>query len=67
MSCAWKEQKCRIGLIIGTGTNACYLEDIDSIHTLEKQPGLLTLDLKNERQPNIPDFLCQGSDNYSLC
>ena len=23
MSCAWKEEKCRIGLIIGTGTNAC--------------------------------------------
>jgi len=39
MSCAWKEQKCRIGLIIGTGTNACYLEDIGSIKTLEEQPG----------------------------
>ncbi len=26
MSCAWKEPKCRIGLIVGTGTNACYLE-----------------------------------------
>jgi hexokinase len=26
MSCAWKNPKCRIGLIIGTGTNACYLE-----------------------------------------
>ena len=25
MSCAWKEEKCRIGLILGTGTNACYL------------------------------------------
>ena len=26
MSCAWRNPKCRIGLIIGTGTNACYLE-----------------------------------------
>ena len=40
MSCAWKEEKCRIGLIIGTGTNACYLENIDAIETVsdsEKQ------------------------------
>ena len=35
MSCAWKEDKCRIGLIIGTGTNACYLENIDAIQTVE--------------------------------
>ncbi|XP_011700787.1 PREDICTED: hexokinase type 2 isoform X3 [Wasmannia auropunctata] len=26
MSCAWKNQNCRIGLIVGTGTNACYVE-----------------------------------------
>jgi len=32
MSCAWKNPKCRIGLIIGTGTNACYLEDLDKVH-----------------------------------
>ncbi len=31
MSCAWKNPKCRIGLIIGTGTNACYLEDLDKV------------------------------------
>ena len=35
MSCAWKEDKCRIGLIIGTGTNACYLENIDAIKTVD--------------------------------
>jgi hexokinase len=26
MSCAWKNRHCKIGLIIGTGTNACYVE-----------------------------------------
>ncbi|XP_050302605.1 hexokinase type 2-like [Anthonomus grandis grandis] len=26
MSCAWKNPKCRIGMIVGTGHNACYLE-----------------------------------------
>jgi hexokinase len=33
------EEKCRIGLIIGTGTNACYLEDVQAVHTLEEIPG----------------------------
>ena len=33
MSCAWKEPKCRIGMILGTGTNACYLEDVDNVGT----------------------------------
>ena len=35
MSCAWKNPKCRIGLIIGTGTNACYLEDIDEVRKVQ--------------------------------
>ena len=35
MSCAWKNTKCRIGLIIGTGTNACYLEDLENIQRYE--------------------------------
>lgn len=36
MSCAWKNPKCRIGMIIGTGTNACYLEDIDNVGTWDE-------------------------------
>ena len=35
MACAWKNPKCRIGMIIGTGTNACYLEDIDNVGTCD--------------------------------
>ena len=33
MSSAWKDPKCRIGLILGTGTNACYLEDVRNVST----------------------------------
>ena len=44
MSCAWKNPKCRIGLIIGTGTNACYLEDIDEvIQVLDKSSTVNTV------------------------
>ncbi|KAK9509081.1 hypothetical protein O3M35_006479 [Rhynocoris fuscipes] len=31
MSCAWKNHNCKIGLILGTGTNACYVEKIENI------------------------------------
>lgn len=26
MSCAWRNKNCKIGVILGTGSNACYLE-----------------------------------------
>ncbi|XP_012528618.1 hexokinase type 2 isoform X3 [Monomorium pharaonis] len=31
MSCAWKNQNCRIGLIVGTGSNACYVEKTKNV------------------------------------
>ena len=37
MSSAWKEPKCRIGLILGTGTNACYLEHVENVTTFRPE------------------------------
>ncbi|KAL1122902.1 hypothetical protein AAG570_003227 [Ranatra chinensis] len=31
MSCAWKNHNCRVGAILGTGSNACYVERIENI------------------------------------
>jgi len=31
MACAWKKPCCRIGLIVGTGTNACYVERLENV------------------------------------
>lgn len=31
MSCAWKNRNCRIGLIVGTGSNACYVEKVKNV------------------------------------
>lgn len=33
MACAWKNPSCRIGLIVGTGSNACYIEKLDNVGT----------------------------------
>lgn len=31
MACAWKNPSCRIGLILGTGSNACYVERLENV------------------------------------
>lgn len=33
MACAYEDQNTRIGLILGTGSNACYVEDLDLVKT----------------------------------
>ncbi|XP_069702988.1 hexokinase type 2-like [Periplaneta americana] len=35
MSCAWKDQNTKIGLIIGTGTNVCYVEKVENAELFE--------------------------------
>lgn len=36
MSTAYYDRKTAIGLVLGTGTNACYIENIKLIETLDK-------------------------------
>lgn len=36
MACAFKENSCNIGVILGTGTNACYLEKLSNCPKLKK-------------------------------
>ncbi|EDV93625.1 hexokinase type 2 [Drosophila grimshawi] len=35
MSCAFRERNCRIGMIVGTGSNACYVENTSNCETFE--------------------------------
>jgi len=37
MSCAHRNPKCRVGVIIGTGANACYVENVKNIELLDDQ------------------------------
>ena len=34
MSCAYTDKNAAVGLILGTGTNACYFEKIENIASL---------------------------------
>jgi len=33
MACAYKDPATAVGLILGTGTNACYIENLDKVGT----------------------------------
>ncbi|XP_037660304.1 hexokinase HKDC1 isoform X1 [Choloepus didactylus] len=39
MTCAYDDPYCEVGVIIGTGTNACYMEDISNIDLVEGDEG----------------------------
>ncbi|XP_033479456.2 hexokinase HKDC1-like [Epinephelus lanceolatus] len=41
MSCAYEDPQCEIGLIAGTGTNVCYMEELKNIEKTEQKKGRL--------------------------
>lgn len=36
MACAFKDNTCQIGIILGTGTNACYMEKLSNCPKFNK-------------------------------
>ncbi|XP_067881861.1 hexokinase-1-like [Heterodontus francisci] len=48
MSCAYEDPKCEVGLIVGTGTNACYMEQMKNIEKLEGDDGEMCIDMEWE-------------------
>ncbi|CAM9177363.1 unnamed protein product, partial [Lampetra planeri] len=39
MTCGFDDQRCEVGIIIGTGTNACYMEELRHIDQVEGDEG----------------------------
>ncbi|RCN39254.1 Hexokinase [Ancylostoma caninum] len=37
MACAFKENSCQMGVIVGTGTNACYMEKLKNVEKMKGQ------------------------------
>lgn len=37
ISCAYQNRECRVGLIVGTGTNACYMEKVEDVHCMHRE------------------------------
>ncbi|XP_016053914.1 PREDICTED: putative hexokinase HKDC1 [Miniopterus natalensis] len=43
MTCAYDDPACEVGVIIGTGTNACYMEDMSNIDLVEGDEGRMCI------------------------
>ncbi|KAL3970590.1 multipile epidermal growth factor-like domains protein 8 [Sarotherodon galilaeus] len=43
MSCGYRDQSCEIGMIIGTGTNACYMEEMKNVKRIEGEDGRMCI------------------------
>uniref|UniRef100_A0A087XBK2 Hexokinase-2 n=1 Tax=Poecilia formosa TaxID=48698 RepID=A0A087XBK2_POEFO len=47
MTCAYQDPKCELGLIVaGTGTNACYMEEMHNIETVEGNEGRMCVNVE---------------------
>ncbi|XP_026714149.1 hexokinase-3 [Athene cunicularia] len=46
MSCGYEDPKCEIGLIVGTGTNACYMEEMENVGTVEGEQGRMCINME---------------------
>ncbi|XP_078285140.1 hexokinase-2 isoform X2 [Rhinoraja longicauda] len=46
MSCGYEDHNCEIGLIIGTGTNACYMEEMQHIELVEGDEGRMCINME---------------------
>lgn len=69
MSCAWKNRNCRIGLIVGTGTNACYVEKTEKAECAipgnyhpEKPHMLINCEWGAFGEQNVLDFIITEFD-----
>ncbi|TRY90528.1 hypothetical protein DNTS_002656 [Danionella cerebrum] len=46
MTCAYEEPTCEVGLIAGTGSNACYMEEMRNIETVDGADGRMCVNME---------------------
>uniref|UniRef100_A0A4W6EKQ2 Hexokinase-2 n=1 Tax=Lates calcarifer TaxID=8187 RepID=A0A4W6EKQ2_LATCA len=46
MTCGYEDSKCEVGLIVGTGTNACYMEEMHNIELVENDDGRMCVNME---------------------
>uniref|UniRef100_A0A673A365 Hexokinase-2 n=1 Tax=Sphaeramia orbicularis TaxID=375764 RepID=A0A673A365_9TELE len=46
MTCGYEDPKCEVGLIVGTGTNACYMEEMQNIERVEGDGGRMCVNME---------------------
>ncbi|XP_075456913.1 hexokinase-2-like isoform X1 [Ascaphus truei] len=46
MSCGYDDPACEIGLIVGTGTNACYMEEMRNVEQVDGDEGRMCVNME---------------------
>ncbi|XP_015666616.1 hexokinase-2-like [Protobothrops mucrosquamatus] len=46
MTCGYDDQNCEVGLIVGSGSNACYMEDMRHIERVEGDEGRMCINME---------------------
>ncbi|KAM9103332.1 hexokinase-3 isoform 3-T3 [Megaptera novaeangliae] len=46
MSCGYEDPHCEVGLIVGTGTNACYMEELQNVASVAGDSGHMCINME---------------------
>ncbi|KAJ8263452.1 hypothetical protein COCON_G00159090 [Conger conger] len=46
MTCGYEDPHCEVGLIVGTGTNACYMEEMQNVELVEGDEGQMCVNME---------------------
>ncbi|XP_051530324.1 hexokinase-2-like [Myxocyprinus asiaticus] len=46
MTCGYEDPQCEVGLIVGTGTNACYMEEISNVELVDGDEGRMCVNME---------------------
>ncbi|XP_047633995.1 hexokinase-3 isoform X2 [Phacochoerus africanus] len=46
MSCGYENPHCEVGLIVGTGTNACYMEELQNVASVPGDSGHMCINME---------------------
>ncbi|KAJ8005836.1 hypothetical protein DPEC_G00122050 [Dallia pectoralis] len=46
MTCGYEDPLCEVGLIVGTGTNACYMEEMQNVELVEGDDGRMCVNME---------------------
>ncbi|XP_044136633.1 hexokinase-2-like [Bufo gargarizans] len=72
MSCGYDDPACEVGLIVGTGTNACYMEEMKNVELLNGDDGQMCINMEwgafgdNGCLNDITTSFDEDVDNHSI-
>ncbi|NWS49336.1 HXK2 protein, partial [Probosciger aterrimus] len=46
MTCGYEDPYCEVGLIVGTGSNACYMEEMRNVELVEGEEGRMCINME---------------------